>query len=265
MAIRKQIGWGTEANLMYNISLQLDRLIRLRTGIVPTTTTTTSTSPRLTLVFENPSYPQFYVGGGDPTDVNLWNIYFNLPGAGTPFTSVSVNGATVVFENLGNMYLQSTTNFFEGVLEIDDPNGIITRIGTASLQSGTLTTLNLPGVTKVDYFATAGIPAVTTLNLQNVTEIEGYGLNGALSLTNFYFPNVVSIGDLAFNGCTSVTNIYIPSCTSLGSDCLNNNVFLNAPSGVTITINSTIANCDGVSGILDKDVSDLISPTIIIV
>jgi hypothetical protein len=263
MAIRKQIGWSQEANLMYNISLQLDRLIRLRTGIVPTTTTTTSPPPLLTLVFADASFPSYYVGG-DPTDVNLWNIYFGLPGVGTPFTSVSVNGATVVLENLGSMYLQTTAFYFDGVLEIDDPSGIITKILTASLQSISLTTLNLPGVTKVDYYASTNLSSVTTLNLQNVTEVQGFGLNSLASLTNFYFPNLVTIGDAAFAGCNNVTNIYIPSCTSLGSTCGNNNVFIGAPSGVTITIPAALADCSG-SGTFDEDILGLISPTIIIV
>jgi hypothetical protein len=263
MTIRKQIGWSAEANLMYNISLQLDRLIRLRTGIVPTTTTTTSAPPFLTLVFENSSYPQFYVGGGDPTDVSLWNAYFALPAQGTPFTSVSVNGDTVVLGNTGNFDLGLTTYSMEGILEIDDPSGIITSIGTTTISSYSLLTLNLPGVTIVNYNGVLGMPNLTTLNLPNVQSILQFGLNDLASLENFYFPNLVSIGDLAFNGCTSVTNVYIPSCTSLGSSCGNNNVFLGAPSGVTITINSTIANCGG--GPPDKDVSDLISPTIIIV
>ena len=39
---RRQIGWSQKANLYYQISLQLDRLIKLKTGIAPTTTSTTT-------------------------------------------------------------------------------------------------------------------------------------------------------------------------------------------------------------------------------
>jgi len=39
---RRQIGWSQKANLYHQISLQLDRLIKLRTGIAPTTTSTTT-------------------------------------------------------------------------------------------------------------------------------------------------------------------------------------------------------------------------------
>lgn len=38
----RQIGWSVEANLMNQISLQLDRLTKLRTGVIPTTTTTST-------------------------------------------------------------------------------------------------------------------------------------------------------------------------------------------------------------------------------
>lgn len=39
---RRQIGWSQKANLYHQISLQLDRLIKLKTGIAPTTTSTTT-------------------------------------------------------------------------------------------------------------------------------------------------------------------------------------------------------------------------------
>lgn len=46
----KQIGWSTEANLLWNISKQLDELIKV-TGALSnalTTTTTTTTTPTTT-------------------------------------------------------------------------------------------------------------------------------------------------------------------------------------------------------------------------
>ena len=45
MAIRnKQIGWSQEANLLWQISYQLDKLIKIAGGPYTTTTTTTTTS-----------------------------------------------------------------------------------------------------------------------------------------------------------------------------------------------------------------------------
>ena len=40
----KQIGWSQEANLLYQISKQLDQLIKV-TAAITTTTTTTTTAP----------------------------------------------------------------------------------------------------------------------------------------------------------------------------------------------------------------------------
>lgn len=50
----KQIGWSVEANLLWNISKQLDELIKVTSSLTttsttttaaPTTTTTTTTTP----------------------------------------------------------------------------------------------------------------------------------------------------------------------------------------------------------------------------
>lgn len=41
----KQIGWSNEANLLWNISKQLERLIEVTSKNAPVTTTTTTTAP----------------------------------------------------------------------------------------------------------------------------------------------------------------------------------------------------------------------------
>ena len=38
----KQVGWSTEANLLHQISKQLDQLIKITASLTTTTTTTTS-------------------------------------------------------------------------------------------------------------------------------------------------------------------------------------------------------------------------------
>jgi hypothetical protein len=40
----KQIGWSNEANLLYQISKQLERLIQVTAAAATTTTTTTTTT-----------------------------------------------------------------------------------------------------------------------------------------------------------------------------------------------------------------------------
>lgn len=41
----KQIGWSNEANLLYQISKQLERLIQVTAAAATTTTTTTTVAP----------------------------------------------------------------------------------------------------------------------------------------------------------------------------------------------------------------------------
>jgi hypothetical protein len=40
----KQIGWSNESNLLWQISKQLDQLIKVTAQLVPSTTTTTTTA-----------------------------------------------------------------------------------------------------------------------------------------------------------------------------------------------------------------------------
>lgn len=41
----KQIGWSNESNLLYQISKQLDQLIKVTAALSSTTTTTTTAAP----------------------------------------------------------------------------------------------------------------------------------------------------------------------------------------------------------------------------
>ena len=41
----KQIGWSNESNLLYQISKQLDQLIKVTSQLTTTTTTTTTAAP----------------------------------------------------------------------------------------------------------------------------------------------------------------------------------------------------------------------------
>ena len=41
----KQIGWSQESNLLYQISKQLDQLIKVTSQLASTTTTTTTAAP----------------------------------------------------------------------------------------------------------------------------------------------------------------------------------------------------------------------------
>jgi hypothetical protein len=44
----KQIGWSQESNLLWQISNQLDQLIKVTASLTTTTTTTTTASPTTT-------------------------------------------------------------------------------------------------------------------------------------------------------------------------------------------------------------------------
>ena len=101
MAIgNKQIGWSEKANLLWEISRELDRLnTQMCTGGCPTTTTTTTTTAPLVLINGN-YYPEgcvFCQSGCFSTEINLYteqacidsisvgcHIYADLEGTNAP-------------------------------------------------------------------------------------------------------------------------------------------------------------------------------------
>lgn len=241
MVIRKQIGWSQEANLMHNISLQLDRLIRLRTGIVPTTTTTTTSLPPSPISNIKLTWDDIVnVPVADPSSVSDWNAW--IGGPPEPLTNVVVTGNSVRLTG-GNVQFLPSLLFNVNIVEVIDDGGTILGL-------------------YVNPFI--GCSSLVSVSFPNVNYVASGCFNSCTSLTSVYLPNVPLIGNSTFANCSSLATINIQSCTNLGGDCSNNDVFIGAPSGVTITIPAALVNCGGI-GIFDGDILALVSPTIIIV
>ena len=81
---------------------------------------------------------------------------------------------------------------------------------------GKLTTVDLPKVTSIGYYAFYGCTALTSVSLPVASYIGNDAFYRCSALTSIVLPNATSIGDGAFLGCSSLTSIDLPNATSIG-------------------------------------------------
>jgi hypothetical protein len=239
----RQIGWGTKANLLWQISKQLERLICVAACECPTTTTTTTVATAFRLSFVDISFANGLVG--DATDVNDWNAYLDLPTNGTPFDSVVVTGNEVALYGGASITIRNDAFNAEGkptvpyLTSVIDEGGRIIEIGIASFSNQTtltvftapnvttigLSAFNLCGIISVNFpllvnignTAFVACPNLTTVTFNSITTLSNNCFVSCTSLTAINCPLLETIGDYCFDGCSSITAIDFPLVTYLGS------------------------------------------------
>ena len=163
---------------------------------------------------------------GDPTDVNDWNTFFNLPTNGTPFTSVEVIGNEVKLIGGANIILSIALFSTNPNIEyINDESEVITyinnfvfssctslnlahlpvvtHVGNSGFEQTALTVIYLPlcitlGINNQDQTVLGGIIAnnITLTISSAVMNAQGPGLPDGdidLLLSEHPFPDVVTI------------------------------------------------------------------------
>jgi len=246
----------------------------------PTKTSIPNLEDYLKLTFNN--YENIDLLVNDPSDVESWNEFFNLPDYGNSFTSVTVNDVNVLLfggsditikNNLfsGNTYLIEIVDGIDCIIQID-PNAFSSclNLTTVILPNNqycndscfnitpNLTNVYLPNLATASQLSFGGGLGLTSLNLPNLINSGPYCFYSCNNVTNFYLPNLTSIGDNGFENCTSITELYIPSILSLGDDTNNNNIF-NGITGNTINLSVSpyIMTCN--NGNPDGDIQYLLS------
>jgi hypothetical protein len=160
----------------------------------------------------------------------------------------------------------------------------VTSIGTSAFYNCfSVTSYSFPNLTIFDSSTGGGTQgtfqnntALITFSAPVLTSITGTGggFNGNINMTTFYAPilagalglfmflgcaklvtftvgAVTSINDGFFNGCVLISAIYMPSLVTCGSTTVNNSVFLNIKSGITITVKTSLQTAN--SGAPDGD------------
>ncbi|MDX9848719.1 MAG: LamG-like jellyroll fold domain-containing protein [Tenuifilaceae bacterium] len=72
-----------------------------------------------------------------------------------------------------------------------------------------LTTLDLPNVTRIKYRAFMGCSSLVNLYIPNINQIYSEAFENCTSLTSVLIPNAFNIGAEAFKGCTRLANLML--------------------------------------------------------
>jgi hypothetical protein len=194
----------------------------------------------------------------DASSVGDWNLYFDLPNYGSPFTSVSIEGNVVNL--IGGSNIETRFGLFKDfdhLIEVDDTGSIIT-LGdeTFACYNGTsiLQRVSFPAVTRTiyetpetgdNYGCFGGCYVLEYANLPLLVNMEGsefcecyllstliipyneitslgyYAFNYCHLLTSLDFPNLITAGIVCFSGCIGLTLVNLPSLTTAGNYCFS--------------------------------------------
>jgi len=191
----------------------------------------------------------------DISSVSDWNLFFDLPENGNPFTSVEVSGLRVNLRGGSNIHVKDILFLNNKSLTyLNDVMGLITSAGYGSfygcssvvsynfnglISAGTIcfrvnnscpncetTIFNAPLLQFAGNNCFYGLENISTYNLMSLA------YSGELCFYNwkiktFNFPSLEIIGNNCFDGCVSGQTFNFPVCTDLGNTVGNDNVFLN--------------------------------------
>jgi presenilin-like A22 family membrane protease len=192
---------------------------------------------------------------GDSSNVEDWNLFFNLPGWSTEFSSVSIDGNEVTL--IGGENIVFRKNRFEEqsvVLVIDQ--GCVCYVGESCFYQSSLVSVDLPSLTTLSYSCFYNCQSLVSITLPALTTAGRDCFAYCESLEVFSLPAVTSLGSNCFESCISLTELSelsfplllsIPTgcftyCTSLTTinlselDNISNNVFLGCDSLFSINL-----------------------------
>jgi hypothetical protein len=245
----------------------------------------------LRLLFDNLANATSLIGG-DVNDVAQWNIFFDLPVNGSPFTSVTIVGNEVQLIGGSNITIRerlfSPTSPNTFLISIIDDGCIVYIKYGGFVWNTELTTVSLPNVITVEGYAfditpkvasiympeliTAGEeafgsdisypspgsnPVLTSISFPKLETAGAYCFYGYRNVTTINLPKLKSIGQYGFSDCLGVTSISMPVCTDLGGSCFTNTGVFDSIAGqfITLTVPTALMTCN--VGSPDKDIQDL--------
>jgi hypothetical protein len=207
---------------------------------------------------------------GDVTNVEDWNIFFDLPTLGSPFTSVQIEENEVKLYGGSNIKVKPALMYDQGyqyLISINDEAGCITSVGgDAFSYCELLTSVSLPKCKIVygsddspqnDYGGFGYCENLVNLNIP-LLEIAGkYAFGECYLLTSINFPKLISCEKSSFSYLYDLTSINLPLCTNLGGTFGYDEVFQDITGHtITATFNpSVLSDSDVVELSLNNNVT----------
>lgn len=210
----------------------------------------------LRLVFDDIINTTYLVD--DASSVGDWNLYFDLPNYGSPFTSVSIEGNVVNLMGGSNIETRfGLFSNFDHLIEVDD-TGTIVILGDETFACynkdslSILQRVSFPSVTRTIYetpetgdnygcfgncqvLEYANLPLLTNMEgsefcdcyllstlivpYNEITSLGCYAFAGCYLLTSLDFSNLITAGIGCFSNCTGLTSINFPSLTTVSIEC----------------------------------------------
>jgi len=194
-----------------------------------------------------------FIGQTDITNVANWNLAFDLPTRGTPFTSVSIPDSThIILSNPGNInttndYLfdVNITGFANQLISIVD-TGVLLHIGDHCFFYNTgLISASFAEVVELDSDSPfAGCENLATIQIPKLAIINNGGFQFTYALSSVNFPLLTTLGsDSTFNN-SNITSINAPLVQYIPDTCFTSTgiTVANFPLA-TIVGDSAFENC----------------------
>jgi hypothetical protein len=207
----------------------------------------------LELVFDDIANANTLVGGA--SNLSNWNTFFDLPNYGNPFTSVTINGNSVLLN--GGYNIETKFGLFANylhLLEVIDQGALVT-LGDQTFSGITsLTSISALNVTTTICESTIGVFGdcvnINSVYLPNCVNLGAYTFFDCYNLPSsnltLPFDQITSIGEHTFDSCNSLTEINYPVLTSIG-----NNAFQQC-TGLT-SINLPLVEYIGIASFLASE------------
>jgi hypothetical protein len=176
--------------------------------------------------------------GGDSSDVSLWNLVFDLPSNGSPFTSVYDAGGTIILKGGSNIVLKDSLFNSVDIIFVQDVDGQVIECGGSCFKGSTITNVSLNSVTAIGDSCFGDCLSLVDCNMSSLQTALSSSFNNTPSLTNIELPALVDAGNSMFlssglvsayfsslinvpvsfcQGCLSLSSINLPSAENIGS------------------------------------------------
>lgn len=225
--------------------------------------------------------------GGDRTDVEVWNTFFDLPTNGAVFTDVEESGNMINLFGGGGMTIKDQcfsvndagNNYIKSV---KDNSEIVKKIGVNSFYKNTALisaefiacsevadgNQNAVGAFAACPLVTAKFHALkvvslgmfastrvtdTSLEIPNAIEIKGYAFYSVATLINPVFPKVVTVtGGGSFGNCSGLANPSFPELERFDGDAtFNPTTAMNQPTFPKLKYIGTSVFCNSTIRVVD--------------
>ena len=224
------------------------------TSTSSSTTTTTSTNILelgLRLTWDNITN----VPVADVNSISDWNIFFDLPTNGTPFTSVDVDTNTVTL--FGGSGITLKDSLFDDNIDtgthlnsISDDASCVVEIGYDvfgdELNNGcyNLTSASFPIVTIIGDYAFIDCEGLITLDLPSCINLGVSCFASDITLTTLVLPfnSFTELTEGIFSNCQSITSLSFPNVNIIGHDCFD----------ACLSLSTLLLDYSGITDIADR-------------